>query len=133
MDSMENGVDSSIFKEVLKLIIDENKENISSTYIQRLLGIGYNQACDILTLMEQKGIVSPPTVKFMRDERAIRNDSMARDIAKEKGFDPNKAWTVMGSFDAQNSFGATIRCQYVAIVVFEHKNEYKVLDVEIIE
>lgn len=51
------GDDDNIIKS-LEILFRERK--ISTSYIQRRLGIGYNKAAEIMDIFEQRGLVSPP-------------------------------------------------------------------------
>ena len=51
--------DSDVMREALEVVILERKA--STSYLQRRLGIGYNRASELIDLMENRGLVGPPS------------------------------------------------------------------------
>ena len=54
---IQPGDDENVRK-ALEIILRENK--VSTSYLQRRMGIGYNKSAEIIDKLEQRGIVSPP-------------------------------------------------------------------------
>ncbi len=50
--------DDDLMKQTIEIILTDRK--VSTSYIQRRLGIGYNKAAGIIDTLEKRGIVSPP-------------------------------------------------------------------------
>lgn len=50
--------DGDLVRRALEIVILENK--VSTSYLQRRLGIGYNKSAEIVDLLEQRGIISGP-------------------------------------------------------------------------
>ena len=50
--------DDENIRKALEIILRENK--VSTSYLQRRMGIGYNKSAEIIDKLEQRGIVSPP-------------------------------------------------------------------------
>lgn len=44
-------------------------EKPSTSYVQRILGIGYNHACEIMEHFESEGLISPPNHAGLRTVR----------------------------------------------------------------
>ena len=51
--------DDDVMKRALEVVILDRKA--STSYIQRRLKIGYNRAAELIDLMEERGIVGPPS------------------------------------------------------------------------
>lgn len=56
--------DSNLLLKAIKIVIESRRPTIS--HIQRMLGIGYNKACDIMEELEEYGIISPQKDSAMR-------------------------------------------------------------------
>ena len=51
--------DDDLVRKALEVVLLEKKA--STSYIQRRLKIGYNRAAELIDLMEERGIVGPPS------------------------------------------------------------------------
>ena len=51
--------DDALVRRALEIVLLEKKA--STSYIQRRLKIGYNRAAELIDLMEERGIVGPPS------------------------------------------------------------------------
>ncbi|MBQ6847031.1 MAG: hypothetical protein IJO61_07865 [Oscillospiraceae bacterium] len=75
-----------------------------------------NEGYDVLVIAEKEvesKLKSPATAKFSSyNETKITNEG--------------DAWVVEGWVDAQNSFGATLRSEYIVRIVFDGDERYKV-------
>lgn len=60
----EANEDSKLLLKAIQIVIESRRPTIS--HIQRMLGIGYNKACDIMEELEEYGIVSPQQGNEMR-------------------------------------------------------------------
>lgn len=50
--------DGELMRKALEIII--NDQQVSTSFLQRRLGIGYNKSADLIDKLEQRGIISPP-------------------------------------------------------------------------
>ena len=55
---MQLGDDDNI-KKALEVVVLDRK--VSTSYLQRRLKIGYNRAAEIIDILEERGIVGPPS------------------------------------------------------------------------
>jgi S-DNA-T family DNA segregation ATPase FtsK/SpoIIIE len=51
--------DNELLKKALEIVLIERKA--STSYLQRRLGIGYNRAAELIDVLEERGIVGPPS------------------------------------------------------------------------
>lgn len=61
--------DDQHMKKALEIILRENK--VSTSYLQRRMGIGYNKAADLIDRLEKRGIVSAPLAGGQKREILI--------------------------------------------------------------
>ena len=50
--------DGDLIRRALEIVINENK--VSTSYLQRRLGVGYNKSAEIIDVLEERGIISGP-------------------------------------------------------------------------
>lgn len=82
-DKEEDG--DALLNDAIKLAVELGK--ISTSMIQRRLGVGYSRAGRIIDQMESRGIVSPPNGSKPRDVLISHADMMFGDIAEEDDFE----------------------------------------------
>ncbi len=82
-DKDEDG--DALLNDAIKLAIELGK--ISTSMIQRRLGVGYSRAGRIIDQMEARGIVSPPNGSKPRDVLVSHADMMFSDVAEEENFE----------------------------------------------
>ena len=82
-DKEEDG--DALLNDAIKLAVELGK--ISTSMIQRRLGVGYSRAGRIIDQMESRGIVSPPNGSKPRDVLISHADMMFDDIAEEDDFE----------------------------------------------
>ncbi len=82
-DKEEDG--DALLSDAIKLAVELGK--ISTSMIQRRLGVGYSRAGRIIDQMEARGIVSPPNGSKPRDVLVSHADMMFSDVSEEEDFE----------------------------------------------
>ncbi len=75
-EGASSGGGDTKFEEAVKLAIDAGK--ISTSLLQRRLGVGYGRAAKLIDLMEEKGYVSPPNGTKPREVIITMNEFLER-------------------------------------------------------
>jgi S-DNA-T family DNA segregation ATPase FtsK/SpoIIIE len=61
----ESGEDEELYRQAVEIVLRDNKA--STSYIQRMLRIGYNRAANLIDRMEREGIISKATATGKRE------------------------------------------------------------------
>ncbi len=64
--------DDDTIRQALEVVVSERK--VSTSYLQRRLKIGYNRAAEIIDLLEERGVVGPPSGSGNKREILILDD-----------------------------------------------------------
>ncbi|MCQ2352558.1 MAG: DNA translocase FtsK 4TM domain-containing protein [Victivallaceae bacterium] len=64
--------DDDTIRQALEVVVSERK--VSTSYLQRRLKIGYNRAAEIIDILEERGIVGPPSGSGNKREILILDD-----------------------------------------------------------
>ncbi len=70
--------DDDTIRQALEVVVNERK--VSTSYLQRRLKIGYNRAAEIIDLLEERGIVGPPSGSGNKREILILDDLINHNV-----------------------------------------------------
>ena len=65
MPGGEGGSGDDLYDQAVQVVLRDKK--VSTSYVQRRLGVGYNKAATLIERMEQEGVISSPNGQGKRE------------------------------------------------------------------